>query len=377
MDFYSIYVSSLSSFLFGLSLTNIECIRKLVKSNEIDISEFKWSIIVSVISISALIANILLYNMRSYKSLKHRIIGNNIFYLIGTIMLLFPSFVVLVLARFIIGIGIGVTCTTIPLYLNLISSKENRGVVCSCNQVGIVSGVLAGQLITFLIPLWRVCIYSCVIFIIIHTILLFYIENIQISQNTGNFMSLIRNKSAQKSLCLSVIIHFSQQFSCFNNVLNYSSTLFDETSSPQLYSVLIGIASLISTLVSMAFVDRYGRKMLLAMSYMTCIFTLIILSYKLTIYVLFLYIAGFNFGLGPVTWFITGEIFPENDKEAGTMIGVSANWFSYFLVSVSFPMMLKYFKGGSFAVFAVILGMFFIYFLCAYTETKGKETNFQ
>jgi SP family xylose:H+ symportor-like MFS transporter len=51
------------------------------------------------------------------------------------------------------------------------------------------------------------------------------------------------------------------------------------------------------------------------------------------------YIIGFSFSWGPVTWVMLSEIFPNSIKGKAMSIAVAAQWIANFVVSQTFPMM--------------------------------------
>lgn len=376
---YSTISASMSSFMFGISLTSIECIKEMKEKNEIRITNQAWAIIISIICISALFACIGLFMSKNtiLMSQKYKLVVNNILYLTGTLLLLKLSIKFIIVARLIIGAAIGITCYCVPGYLHSIAPREYSGLICSCHQIGIVVGVLAGQILTYFFSNHTTVLFCVLAIIIVHTISLFYIIQTETKMSRAKFKPLIQNVDAKKSIILAALIHCSQQVSCYNAVLNYVTTLFEKKPDPKAYAIFVGFVGLISTLISMFFIDRLGRRIILTMSYLTCIITLFILGINFTCPFLFVYIIGFNVGLGPVTWFITEEIFPEEYKEAGMMIGVSVNWMSYFIVALVFPFLHKIMGNATFILFGFLLSVMFLVFYGFYEETKGKEAQFQ
>jgi SP family xylose:H+ symportor-like MFS transporter len=51
------------------------------------------------------------------------------------------------------------------------------------------------------------------------------------------------------------------------------------------------------------------------------------------------YIIGFSFSWGPVTWVMLSEIFPNSIKGKAMSIAVAAQWIANFVVSQTFPML--------------------------------------
>jgi len=86
-----------------------------------------------------------------------------------------------------------------------------------------------------------------------------------------------------------------------------------------------------------------------------------------------IYIFCFGASWGPVVWVLLGEIFPNRIRGAALAVASGAQWLTNFLVTVSFPPLLKAVGlGGAFCLyaFAALLSLIFVYRYVA--ETKGK-----
>jgi len=85
-----------------------------------------------------------------------------------------------------------------------------------------------------------------------------------------------------------------------------------------------------------------------------------------------IYIANFAYGAGPVSWTLISEIFPLSTRAKGTAIGATSNWANTIAVAYSVPPMIKNIGFGTYILFACInaLSIIFMYFFVP--ETKGK-----
>ena len=45
----------------------------------------------------------------------------------------------------------------------------------------------------------------------------------------------------------------------------------------------------------------------------------------------------FNFFVGPIPWFMMAELFPQGSRAAATSISGGVNWFTGFIVAITFP----------------------------------------
>ena len=94
----------------------------------------------------------------------------------------------------------------------------------------------------------------------------------------------------------------------------------------------------------------------------------------LTIVALFLYIAFFAPGMGPLPWTINSEIFPTWARSTGIAISTFVNWSSNLVVSMTFLTLADNLGQpetfGIYAAFGFLGLLFFVFFV---PETKGKN----
>ena len=75
---------------------------------------------------------------------------NDIVYAVGTLVcVIAPDFIVLVIGRFVVGLGVGLASLLVPLFITEISPKEIRGSIGVLNQLFITVGILAAFIVNF------------------------------------------------------------------------------------------------------------------------------------------------------------------------------------------------------------------------------------
>ena len=86
------------------------------------------------------------------------------------------------------------------------------------------------------------------------------------------------------------------------------------------------------------------------------------------------YLAFFALSLGPIVWVLIGEIFPNRLRSHATSLAVFCLWAANFVVSFSFPILLKWLHGGfTFLIYAVMCVLCLAFVVKYLTETKGKS----
>ncbi len=202
----------------------------------------------------------------------------------------------------------------------------------------------------------------------------------------------------QAVVWLGIGLSVFQQFVGINVIFYYGSALwqvvgFDEGDA-FVISVITGVTNIVTTVVAIACVDRFGRKPLLLLGSVGMFFALGVMAWVFgtapvnaeglpqiggasgmsALVAANVYIFFFGFSWGPVVWVLLGEMFSNRIRAAALAVSAAVQWIANFVVSTSFPPMattlglgLAY---GAYAFFAAV-SFFFVLFLIR--ETRGKE----
>jgi len=146
--------------------------------------------------------------------------------------------------------------------------------------------------------------------------------------------------------------------------------------------VITGSVNLIFTFIAIRAVDSWGRRklMLLGAAGLALIYLLLGASYYfelkgIAILVLVMAaIATFAMTLGPVTWVVLSEIFPNSVRGTAMAIATTALWVGCFLLTYTFPILNRLLSAsGTFWLYTFICMAGFVYILKKLPETKGKS----
>ncbi|HLO21003.1 MAG TPA: sugar porter family MFS transporter [Sphingomicrobium sp.] len=189
-----------------------------------------------------------------------------------------------------------------------------------------------------------------------------------------------------------------QQFVGINVIFYYGATLwqlagFTESQSLAI-NIVSGAVSIAACFVTIAVIDKVGRKPLLLIGSAGMAVTLFAMVYAfshgsldpkgnlvlskdlgtLAVVAANLYVIFFNFSWGPVMWVMLGEMFPNQIRGSALAVCGFVQWFTNFLVSFSFPVMaaklgltISYTFYGVCAVISYFLVQKLVH------ETRGKE----
>lgn len=353
------------------------------------------------------------------------------------------TFVPFLIARLIGGVAIGVASGLSPMYIAEVSPPETRGRMVSINQLTIVLGILAAQIVNFLIaeplpaglelpPLdswncqwgWRWMFWAEAIPSVLFLFLVFFIPEsprwlmlkgnkekatsifsnigggeyakVEIeaivaaekatSQEKNTSISIFLRKPYLNLIILGIIIAVFQQWCGTNVIFNYAQEIFSNAGyelGDMLFNiVLTGITNVVFTFVALYAVDRIGRKklMLIGSGGLFAIYLILGTCYYfhvsgfLMIVLVMLAIACYAMTLGPVTWVLLSEIFPNKVRGLAMAICTFALWTGCFTLTYSFPILNNSLGSyGTFWLYSAICLAGFIYFARKLTETKGKS----
>ncbi|XP_050435943.1 facilitated trehalose transporter Tret1-like isoform X2 [Adelges cooleyi] len=355
-----------------------------------------------------------------------------IIFIVGWICLAIPRGVwMLNLGRTLQGIGAGALCAVIPMYVGEISEPNIRGRLGAIFEVLSVFGVLYVYIVGAYFNYMTFC-ALCGIWSLIHLIGVLFIpespyyylsndmeekaslslkklrrENADtareldeikkaISDEKSNhytFSQVISSAVNRKSLFIGISCMFFQQACGCSVTLFYMNDIFASTGSaidPNTAAIIVGFVMFFMTFVTMALLDKAGRKILLVIS--ACLMGashmclgIYYLIYKnspeaaksitwLPLLSLAVYVTGYSTGFGAVPWVVMGEIFSNELKPYGTGIATAMNWILVFFTTYISKNWVRWVgNDGMFFTFSgfCILGALFA--LLIMPETKNRS----
>ncbi len=189
-----------------------------------------------------------------------------------------------------------------------------------------------------------------------------------------------------------------QQLVGINVIFYYSSVLwravgFSEKNSLTI-TVITGAVNIITTLIAIAFVDKFGRKPLLILGSIGMTVTLGTMAFifghaqldaagnptlsgsagVMALIAANLYVFCFGFSWGPVVWVLLGEMFNNKIRAAALSVAAAMQWVANFVVSTTFPPILQYFGlGTAYGLYTIAAATSLFFVLFFIRETKGME----
>ncbi|XP_050224749.1 D-xylose-proton symporter-like 2 [Mercurialis annua] len=157
---------ALGGLLYGYDIGTTSCATIIIESpiysgiSWFDLNAVQLGLITSGSLYGALIGSILAFNFADFLGRRRELIGAAVLYLLGALVTgLAPDFAVLVIGRFVYGIGIGLAMHAAPMYIAETAPSQIRGLLISLKEFFIVLGMVAGygvgSLLVEIIGGWR------------------------------------------------------------------------------------------------------------------------------------------------------------------------------------------------------------------------------
>ena len=324
---------------------------------------------------------------------------------------LFNDFTLFNIARFIGGVGIGVASALSPMYIAEVSPTEIRGRMVSLNQMTIVLGILAAQIVNMLLARdtaiaenqvwdiewgWRWMFWAETLPAALFLLMSFFIpespvflriknEELRIKRKEAGLSELFQNKYG-KVLLLGLVIAVFQQWCGTNVIFNYAQEIFTgagyDVDGMFIDIVITGIANVLFTFVALYTIEKWGRRTLiligaggLGLIYLT-LGTCYFLEVKGVMMVVLVVtaISVYAMTLGPVTWTLLAEIFPHRIRGVAMATCTFALWVGCCTLTFSFPSMNAALgSSGTFWIYSAICFCAFVFLWSRCPETKGKS----
>ncbi|MBB6004416.1 sugar porter family MFS transporter [Arcicella rosea] len=337
-----------------------------------------------------------------------------------------PNWSIFLVFRFLGGLGVGVSSVVAPMYISEIAPAHKRGRLVAMFQFNVVFGILIAYLSNYLLVdigenAWRwmlgVQAFPSVLFLV--TVLIIpesprwlilkkgavdtarkilaiidantaedIIEAIQnqAKDHSSNSFTNLFKPAYSKPVMLAVLFAFFNQVSGINAIIYFAPRIFEMAGlgkdSALLSSAGIGLINLVSTLVGISLIDKFGRKVLMFWGSIGLIGSLVLVAQAFfsgniginVSFYLFIFIAFFGFSQGAVIWVFISEIFPNEVRAYGQALGSFTHWILAAIITFTFPYIAETFGGGiTFTFFASMMVLQLLFVWKVMPETKGTS----
>jgi SP family sugar:H+ symporter-like MFS transporter len=351
--------------------------------------------------------------------------------------------------RFLGGVAVGVASVIAPAYIAESAPAELRGRLGSLQQLAIVTGIFIALLADYAIaaaaggsakntwllglPAWRWMFLAEVIPSLVYLVgalnipesprylvainraadarrvLATIVGNARVEEKIAEIRQTLRTERRPRMsdllggragllpiVWIGIGLSIFQQFVGINVIFYYSSVLwqavgFTEKQSLEI-TVITGLTNIVTTLVAIATIDRFGRKPLLLIGSAGMVITLGLLAFLFgtapiengtphlqgaggtaALLAANIYVFFFGMSWGPVVWVLLGEMFPNRIRAAALGLAAAAQWVANFVVSTTFPTLKNIGLGYAYGLYALAAVLSFVFVWTLIKETRGRE----
>ena len=425
---WSAGITALGGLLFGYDTGVISGALLFIGKDFHGVSSTEKELLTSILLIGAVAGALLAGRIADRIGRRPTVLGTAAVFAAGVLLAAFsPSYVVLLIARVVIGLAVGSASMVVPLYIGEVAPPRIRGALVSFNQLAITLGILVSYLVDYGLSStgnWRLMFGLATIpAIAMFAGMLSQRESPhwligqgredearailersrergaidaeitqvrELSRHTSTARDLLGPK-VRPALAVGVALAVFQQITGINTIIYYAPTLLSSAgfghSAALLANVGNGAVNVGMTLVAIRLLDRTGRRPLLLTG--TCGMATGMAMLALTFLIggshlhgagayvaiagLLIYTGSFAVGLGPVFWLLISEIYPVAIRGRAMSVAAIANWGANFVVTVSFLTLLAAIgDAGTFFLFGLLTMAALVYFHRKVPETKNR-----
>jgi sugar porter (SP) family MFS transporter len=336
----------------------------------------------------------------------------------------------LIVARAIIGIGIGFTSVTAPVYVSELAPPQSRGMLIGLYQFALTLGIALADFVGYWLAAqqaWRLMFGLAVVptlfFLLViltvpesprwlfahgspqdaEAVLRSYTDNAGAQQFLADIEAGLKTPMEQSwsalwspavrgPLLIAVGLTVLQQVTGINTIIYYGPRIFELAGSASHASaifatLLVAVVNVLATIVGIALVDRIGRKPLLYVGVSGMTIALFALSFSFShhgalgaslgavaIACLMVYITCFAFSLGAIAWILVAEVFPLRVRGRGVAAGTLFSGIANFAVSLTFLSLIdRLGSAGTFAIYGTLSIVTLVFVRFVVPETRGRE----
>ena len=310
-----------------------------------------------------------------------------------------PNVTFFIAARFVGGLGIGVSTVAAPMYISEIAPPERRGRLAALFQFNIVLGIViafaSNAIVARIVAgpdAWRWMLGVAAVPSLVYSLMCLGLpesprwlrmraEGVMTDRTAtgGGFWTW----RLRVPIALAFLVAFFNQLSGINAILYFAPRIFALTGLGEqaalLQSIGIGITNLLFTFVGLWLIDRLGRRTLLLIGSIGYILSLGACAWAFYTHhesivpaCIFAFIAAHAVGQGTVIWVLISEIFPNRYRAVGQSLGSATHWVFAALLTTVFPLMVSAFHPGTiFLFFGFMMTLQLVWVLTMVPETKG------
>ncbi|HEU0278195.1 MAG TPA: sugar porter family MFS transporter [Rhodanobacteraceae bacterium] len=333
----------------------------------------------------------------------------------------------LIVARFVLGLAVGIAAFTAPVYIAEVAPRQRRGAMISTYQLMITIGIfvafmsdtgfsyiegwrwmlgiiavpgalfMLGVMVLPESPRWlmlkrRAADASLVLQKLRGDPDVVRDELAEIDQQMANpqqgWRLFLHNRNFRRAVGFGVAMQVVQQLTGINVVMYYAPRIFADmgygTALQMGFTAVVGLTNVLATLIAIAWVDRVGRKPILYGGFTAMAIGLAVFGglmhvgmvgnaeHFTAIAMLLLFVIGFACSAGPLAWTLCSEVQPLKGRDFGMGACTVANWVFTGIVGATFLTLLNTLGSAhTFWLYAALNALFLLFTFALVPETKG------
>jgi sugar porter (SP) family MFS transporter len=423
------FIAGLGGILYGYDMGIIAAALIFVRQS-FGLSTQMQEMVVSIVLVGAMLGAVIGGSIADHIGRRATLLWGGALFILGSILApLSPNVLTLIVARALLGLAIGFTSVTAPVFVSELAPPQSRGRLISLYQFALTLGIALADLVGYWLAgeqAWRwmfgIGAIPAALFLLLvltlpesprwlfaqnrlseaQSVLKSYtneagmrllLDDIRAAVETKmeKRWSALWSPAARGALLIAVGFTVLQQVTGINTIIYYGPQIFalagiTSNKNAIFATLIVAVTNMLATIIAFFLVDRLGRKPLLYIGVGGMTVSLFVLSVAfhqvafgaslgmIATVCLVAYIAFFAFSMGPIAWILVSEVFPLQVRARGVAAATLGSGASNFLVSLTFLSLIK--AAGNAATFAIyggfcIVTLLFVRFIVP--ETMGRE----
>lgn len=426
------FIAGLGGILYGFDMGIIAGALVFIRDT-FALSTRMEEVVVSIVLVGAMLGAVAGGSIADRIGRRSTLVWGGALFTLGSILAFYsPNVATLIIARALLGVAIGFTSVTAPVYVSELAPPQSRGRLIGLYQFALTLGIALADLVGYWLAGsqgWRLMFgigaIPAVLFLLLiltlpesprwlyaqnrteeaQSVLRRYTDEpgtrvlledirlaLQATTNAETRWSALWSPAVRGYLFIAVGFTVLQQVTGINTIIYYGPRIFSlagitSNKNAIFATLLVAIVNVLATIIALVLVDRVGRKPLLYVGVGGMTLSLFTLSYFFHTQAaagtsfgiaatacLMVYMTCFAFSMGPIAWILVSEVFPLRIRGRGVAVASLGSGASNFIVSLTFLSLIN--TAGNAATFAIygvfcIITLIFVRFVVP--ETKGRE----
>jgi major inositol transporter-like SP family MFS transporter len=360
-------------------------------------------------------------------------IGGVLFFLGAAGSAVAPNYLAICSSRVVLGLGLGVTSTVVPVFLGEIAPTRIRGRIMGTNtvmiNVGQMAAISANAAIGFTHS-WRLMLALAVVPAVLLVVGMFFItdtpnwlvrqgrvkeardvllrtrdpeeaqttlyeleESKKAAGHQGRLADFFKTPWLRRTLGIGIAVALINQLGGINTVMYFAPTIFksigfSEQAALNVAIPITAVSMIASITVGVGIIDKFPRRRLLGIGTAGVAVTMALMGVVfgfikpgqtsaagwVFLAVMLVYLVLNQGFISAPTWAVVAEVFPGHLRGQGMGLATLCLWSSNFLISLAFLPMLSAIGGRlTYLVFAGINVFAFLFVVFVMPETRGKS----